>query len=256
MFASLPMYLAPDTAGPYGRLWARIRDGLRDHGIAAPDALDHDTPPAEGWARDDLILGQICNLPLRLGRSNGATLIGTCDHGVADVPPGHYASAYMVHRNASADDPMAYTGGTLAINDAESHSGWGAPQTHAASLGHSWRRAVVSGAHRNSAALVAEGTADIAAIDLITLAILRREDHPALRDLRMISQTPSAPGMTLITRHPDPAPFRAVISDAIATQSPDDRAATGLRGLVTLPDSDYTMLSVPPAPPLTTASPA
>ena len=60
MIASLGMYdFAPALQAANDRLWAGIRDGLRDHGIAAPDALTRgDAAYWQAWQSPDLVLSQ------------------------------------------------------------------------------------------------------------------------------------------------------------------------------------------------------
>jgi hypothetical protein len=54
MFAALPMYDRPDNRAAHDRLWGAIRDGLKERGVEAPEALDRETYYSDGWARPDL----------------------------------------------------------------------------------------------------------------------------------------------------------------------------------------------------------
>jgi ABC-type phosphate/phosphonate transport system substrate-binding protein len=249
MFAALPMYDRPENASAHDALWRLIRDGLRARGVPAPDALDRATAHMEGWARPDLTLGQICNLPWRAAFRDRVTLIAAADYGLPDTPPGHYRSVIVVR----ADDPartLADTAGyRMAFNEPLSNSGWDMPQAHLRAAGITPRPWLRTGAHAASLAAVATARADLAAIDAITFRNLSRWD-PAAREVRVIAQTHATPGMTFITSPGrDPAPFHAAIAEAIATLDPAAHDTLGLQGIATLPPSAYD-IPLPPPPEL------
>ena len=77
--AALPMYDRPETAAAHDALWALVRDGLRARGIAAPDALDRSVATLARGAERPLVLGQVCNLPLRRGLCGPLSRIGCGD---------------------------------------------------------------------------------------------------------------------------------------------------------------------------------
>jgi ABC-type phosphate/phosphonate transport system substrate-binding protein len=247
MFAALPMYDRPENAAAHDALWSLIRKGLADRGIPAPDALDRTTPPMEGWARPDLVLGQICNLPFRAAFRDRVTAIGAADYGLPDTPPGLYQSVLIVRTDDPARAVQDCAGYRFAFNEALSQSGWGAPSDWARANGLRLSPALRTGAHSLSLRAVATGQADLAAIDAVTFRNLSRWD-PLARAVRVIGRTHTSPGMTFITAPGrDPAPFRAAIAGAIATLAADLRDTLGLQGIVALPPESY---DIPlPAPP-------
>ena len=58
---------------------------------------------------------------------------------------------------------------------------------------------IESGSHRRSLRMVATGQADIAAIDCITLAHLRQHDPALVNAVRILTWSPAAPSLPLIT---------------------------------------------------------
>jgi ABC-type phosphate/phosphonate transport system substrate-binding protein len=249
MIASLPMYDRPETAAANDRLWAAIRDRMRAGGLAAPDAL---TRGAEDlwpqWTAPDLILSQTCGFPYRARLHGRVTLIGTPDFGVEGVPPGHYCSVFVARAEDPRADLGAFDGARFAYNEAMSQSGWAAPQTHAAALGLRLRPALCTGGHRLSALAVAEGRADIAAIDAVTWRMLRRWD-PVAAGLREVARTAPTPGLPYIAAAgADGARLFAIIAEAIAAMPPEDRDATGIRGLTAIPAARYLSVPTPAAP--------
>lgn len=248
MIASLPMYDRPETSAATDRLWALIRDGLRARGVAAPDGLTRGSPDLMAdWEADDLVLSQTCGMPYRTRLHGRVTLVGTPDYGVEGCPPGHYRSVIV----ARADDPrtglQAFDGATLAYNDTMSQSGWSAPQTAAAARGIRLGPGPQTGAHRQSVVAVAEGRAEIAAIDAVTFALLQAHDPVAAR-VRIVDRTPPTPGLPLIAaRSADPGAAFAAVADAIAALSPDDARTLRLRGLVRIPAEAYLAVPTPAA---------
>jgi ABC-type phosphate/phosphonate transport system substrate-binding protein len=251
VIATLPMYDRPETRPAYDALWGRIRDGLRARGLAAPEGLDHDIHYTTAWRREDLVLSMICNLPLRVlygaDHSDKVTVIGAADYGLPGTPAGHYTSVWVVRDSDPATRVEDCAGHRLALSDAFSHSGWGAPLADATARGVTLSPHLQTGGHLASIAAVAEARADLAAIDAITWRMARRWDSNAAT-LRPIGQTPTSPGMSFITAgRRDPAPYFDAVAEAIAGLAPDHADATGLRGIVRLPASDYDM-PLPPSP--------
>jgi ABC-type phosphate/phosphonate transport system substrate-binding protein len=231
------------------RLWAGVRDRLRAVGVAAPDALTRGAGaywPA--WEAPNLLLSQTCGYPFRARLVGRVTYVGTPDYGVEGCAPGHYRSVFVARANDPRRDLAAFDGAGFAYNEALSQSGWAAPQIHAAKLGLSLPPVVETGGHRLSAHAVAEGRADIAALDAVTWALLQDED-PVVQSLRVVGMTEPTPGLPYITALGGPADLmHAALAEAIAELSPDDRATLHLRGIVRIRQADYLAVPNPPAP--------
>jgi ABC-type phosphate/phosphonate transport system substrate-binding protein len=247
MVASLAMYHYPWTAAAHDRLWVLIRDGLRMRGITAPDALDRTIGHMEAWARPDLTLSQICNLPYRARFQGKVTLIAACDYGLEGAGPGLYYSVLLVRRDDPARTLSEAAGYPMAINEPLSQSGWGAPAQFAAAQGLRLNPVLRTGTHAQSMQAVAEGRADLAALDAISFRNFCGH-NPFADRVRILARTHTSPGMTMITRAgEDPAPYRAAIAEAIARLPAPDRQALGLRGITVLPDAAYDIpLPLPP----------
>ena len=243
------MYLRPETQAAHDAFWALTRDALRDHGNLAPKTLSHDAPIHATWARSDLFLGQICNLPYNLHFRKTVVRIGTSDYALPEAGPGQYYSVFVVREDDPRTAPADFADATLAINESGSHSGWGAPWGYAQDAGFSWTCVQETGAHAQSAAHIATGHADIAAIDAVSWRMIQRYDACA-KHLRVIGRTKASPGQTLITAATnDPIPIRAALNQAL-TALPEPQAETLLLcGLVTLDDADYDQIARPFPPP-------
>ncbi len=240
------MYDRPENAADHDAFWTTARDLLRAEDIDAPDTLDRHLSIWEGWQHPDLLLGQICGLPYRARLHDRLTLIGTADHGLDDTPPGYYRSLFVV-RTGDAADIAAYADRMLAVNEALSHSGWAAPWLAARARGFAFRRSVAAGAHRVSARAVADGRADIAAIDAISWRGIVRWEPDVAAALDVIDRTPAAPGLAFVTAAGrESAPIAAAIDAALAAGAGQ---ALGIARMVRIPASDYLAQPIPPAPP-------
>jgi ABC-type phosphate/phosphonate transport system substrate-binding protein len=247
VIAALPMYERAETRAATDRLWSAIAARLRDAGLDAPAALTRAADAWELWQSPDLLLAQTCGLPFRAHLHRRVALVGTPDYGLPGCPPGYYRSVIVV-RAAGAAPGRVPEAPRLAFNDPLSQSGWAAALDWASARGLHFSALVETGAHAASAAAVAEGRADIAAIDAVTWRLLRRYD-PAASGLRELARTAPVPGLPLITARGRDAPALAqAVAGAVAGLDGADRAALGLFGLVRIPTGAYLALPIPPNP--------
>lgn len=250
MIASLGMYDFGAAMAANDRLWSQVRDRLRGRGMAAPDRLTRGRAALwPAWEAPDLVLSQTCGYPFRARLHGRVAYVGTPDYGVPDCPPGHYRSVFL----ARADDPRPgladFAGVALAYNDRLSQSGWAAPQVHAARLGLQLPAGIETGSHLASARAVAEGRADLAALDAVTHMLLCDHDPALAASLRILAVTDPGPGLPLIAAPgADTAALFAAVAEAVAALAPADRARLHLRGIVRLPESAYLAVPDPPSP--------
>ena len=244
MIAALPMYDRAETAGANDRLWAGIREELRTRGLPAPEALTRDRPLFDIWTDPALVLAQTCGYPYRARLHGRVTLVGTPDHGLPGCPPGHYCSVFL----ARQDGPPPAACRRLAYNETLSQSGYAAALRHAAAEGWRFGSMIETGSHRGSARAVAEGRADLAALDVVSWEMMRRWDAFAAQ-LREVARTRPTPALPYIAAAGAPA---AVLFDAIgaaiAALSPEDRDCLCLTGICAIPAADYLAVPNPPAP--------
>jgi ABC transporter, phosphonate, periplasmic substrate-binding protein len=247
VIASLPMYDLPETASVNDRYWALIRDALRDHGVAAPEALDRSVTFHAPWTDPGLVLSQTCGMPFRTRLKGHVALVATPDFGLPDVPPGYYVSR-LVARADDARDLAELIQGTLAYNNPDSQSGWGAAVNHLSAVGLSPRGLTETGSHAGSLDAVSEGRADYAFCDAVTFALLERHRPAAVTRLRTVTLTEPTPGLPYITAlGRDPGPIRAALTEAVRMLEAPDRDALMLKGIVYIPEPVYLAVPTPPS---------
>lgn len=254
MIASLGMYDFGPAQAANDRLWALIRTGLRGRRIVAPEALTRgERAYWDAWQSPDLLVSQTCGYPFRARLHGRVTYVGTPDFGVEGCAPGYYRSVFVARKDDPRRTLADFDGARFAYNEGLSQSGWAAPQTHAAKLGLRLPPTLQTGGHRLSAKAVAEGRADIAALDAVTHVMMQTVD-PEAKALRVVALTDPTPGLPYITAlDRDPEPIFDAVSEAIAALAPDDRAILRLKGFVRIPEASYLAVPNPPSPEQTAA---
>lgn len=249
MIASLGMYDRVEMQPANDRLWALIRDGMRAAGLAAPDHLTRG-PEAywPAWGAPDLVLSQTCGFPYRAKLHGKVALIGTPDFGVQGCAPGYYRSVFVTLKNDPRRDVMQYNGAGLAFNEDLSQSGWAAPQNFARVHGLTLRPTLRTGGHLLSARAVAEGRAEIAALDAVTWEMIKRHE-PFAANLQVVGLTDPTPGLPYISAlGADADVMFDVIASAIAALPATDKTALCLRGVVKIDAQAYLAVPTPPTP--------
>ncbi len=248
MIVALPMYDRRETAAANDRLCKLFVEAYGD----GPAQLTRPEDPWPIWQSPDLLLAQTCGFPYRSKLAGKVALVAAPDHGLPDVPPGHYCSVIVVHKShaaAQADDPLSLLDGAkMAYNEALSQSGWAAPWQHFQAKNVRIGTRVQSGAHRASAQMVAERQADFAALDVISWTLMQRHDAFA-RDLVVVDRTTPTPALPYISAtYRDPTPIYVAFKAAISSLSPSERSELLLQGLVKADQSAYEAVPNPPNP--------
>ena len=247
MIAALPMYDRPETQAANDRLWALVRDHLRAAGADAPDQLTRTGDLWAQWQSPDLVLGQTCGLPFRARLQGKVALVASPDYGLEGCAPGYYRSVLVARASDARRGPAAFSGARLAYNDGLSQSGWGAVWEFARDAGFAVNPALETGAHRNSARAVAEGRAEWAALDALSWRLMQRWDDFAkgLTVIGLTRPTPALPYITAVSQ--DTGMVKAALAAAITDLGAQDRDTLSLRGVATVPASEYLAVPIPPA---------
>ncbi len=201
--ASLPMYDLAEATAATDAWWAGLARAFRREGVAdVPDRLTRGCPLSDQWTAPALLFSQTCGYPLTHALAGRVAPIATPGYAAPGCHGPDYCSLIVVR----ADDPAAALGDlrgrTCAVNNPESQSGCNALRALVAPLSRAGRffgRVVTSGGHSASIALVIAGTADVAAIDCVTHALLARHRPAGLAGTRVLCRSGSAPGLPYVT---------------------------------------------------------
>jgi ABC-type phosphate/phosphonate transport system substrate-binding protein len=199
--AALPMYDIDRAAVQVW--WEGIASRLRAGGLDdVPHMLDWPDDLHAHWHDPRLLLSQACGLPLVTRLAGRVQVVGAFRYDAPGCVGIEYRSELVVRAEDAGRRFEDFRGRIAAINDPGSHSGCNALYALAAPLardGRFFESAVVSGSHRASLSLLQRRLADIAAIDCVTLAGLRRHAPERLEGLRVIGHTALVPGLPLVT---------------------------------------------------------
>ncbi|AXI48260.1 hypothetical protein C1J03_21045 [Sulfitobacter sp. SK012] len=247
MIANLMMYARPELSEAHARYWALLRTSFADRGIASPETLAQEAEEFSVWRDPALVLSQTCGMPFRTQLQETVTLIGTPDFGLDGCAPGYYNSAIIVREDDLRGDIAEYREARFAYNMAISQSGWAAPYAHLQQHGFWFTKRFESGGHVNSAHAVANGSADIAAVDAQTWALIKRYE-PWAEKLRVLEYTQPTPGLPYIAGpNADADTTFDAVAEAIAALIPEDADCLGLKGIVRIPKETYLAVPNPPA---------
>jgi ABC-type phosphate/phosphonate transport system substrate-binding protein len=216
--ASLPMYDLPEIRSTTLAWWRGLARHFRNRGVEdVPDGLA-ETPsdPHDHWISPDLMFSQTCGFPLATRLSGRVRVVATPCYAAPGCRGADYVSRVVVAENSVIEGYDRLSGGTLAVNSWESHSGYNVLRGMPGGLGH-FAAMIVSGGHRHGLRMVAEGEADAAAVDAVTHALLAEHAPAALAGTRVLCDTPAAPGLPYVTSiDTDPERLRAGLTDALA----------------------------------------
>ena len=246
LVASLGMYDFPFVAEANARLWAAIGAYLTAAGIDAPTVLDR-AEPHDLWTNPRLVFGQTCGYPFVTTLRERVTLLATPIYDFEGcVGPKH--CSFVVTSAKSAKRSLAgFEGARAAVNARDSNSGMNLFRGLLAPIARGrpiFIEVVTTGSHAASLAAVAEGAADIAAIDCVSYGLLRRGRPELFEGVAVIGRTQSSPGLPFVINAELGKPLAAAVRVALfaALNDPalaDAREALGLKGAVILSEADY-----------------
>ena len=200
--ASLPMYDWPEVSHVVDRLWEGVAARLREAKLATPARLDRRADFQSVWREPGLVLSQTCGYPYVKSLRGKVALVGAPAYDVPGCSGATYCSFLIVRRTDPAASIAALRGRRAAINGWDSQSGFSALRATVAPFTGGCQffgEVTVSGSHRASLRAVADGDADVAAVDAVCWALAQRHEPAAFAGLRVLAQSPAAPSLPFIT---------------------------------------------------------
>ncbi len=226
---------------------ALAKEGVED----APASLTRGLSVAELWRSPDLLLSQTCGYPLITAYADDLSLLLTPVYRTPGCEGSGYRSFVVVHKDNAAKSLEDLRGSRCAINGATSQSGMNVLRREIAPLardGVFFSEVIVSGKHPESIAMIAAGKADVAAVDCVTFGLMARHDPASVAEIRVLTETRSAPSLPYVTSKDAAPDLRDRIVAALnkAAEDPDLGAVRGdllLDGFAALSLSDYAVMT-------------
>jgi ABC-type phosphate/phosphonate transport system substrate-binding protein len=203
MIASLPMYDWPELREATDAWWAGLAEHFRRHGLTdVPDRLTREGDPAAAWESPDLLFSQTCGLPLTRHYRERLRIVATPCYAAEGCDGPTYSSVILVRADDDTETLEQLRGAVAAYNATDSLSGHLALRLVLAPLMSDepfLAAAIETGSHAASMGAVAEGRADVCAIDCVSFAIAQRH-RPALTEgLRRLARSPAFPALPYVT---------------------------------------------------------
>lgn len=246
--ASLPMYDLPETRAATDVLWRSLRRHLRRQRVRpSPSKPGRAMPVRVQWSRPDLLVSQCCGYDVVYSFAGALRVLATPVYSAPGCEGGQYRSFIVVRDDVRAATLADLRGAVCVINGYGSHSGANALKALVAPMSRQGRffgRVEVSGSHLASLAMLARGTADVAAIDCVLHALLARHRPHSLHGLRVLCTTGPAPAPPFVTAasrsEEECARIRAALEATLADpETASARETLLLQGLSALPPSAY-----------------
>lgn len=201
---------------------------IADPAMAPSDELDFHAV----WQHPALLFAQTCWGPMELGLERDVQLVGQPNYdGIEGGRGGFYSSAIVMRQPgqniAAPEDGQALIpldlirGMRFAFNGLDSMSGIIAITRDLQAKGENldiFAERIESGGHRNSIVAVADGRADVAAIDCQSWALARRFE-PKAKDVAVVGWTARRKGLPFITARTTPPALLAKLREALAEEA-------------------------------------
>lgn len=246
--AALPCYDAPGLRQANDALWAFIAGRLEDAGVPdTPRELTRGGDPETLWRNPRLLLAQACAYRLATRLEGKVRLVATPRYRSKGCDGPFHRSAVVVRSRDRAQGLADLHGRRCAVSDLVSNTAMNLLRAELAAPargGTFFSAVTVTGSDAASAAAVADGKADLAAIDAVVLDQLQRFRPDLSRSLRVLHWTVRTPAPPMITAQGTSAAVHARLLLALedAAHDPALREARGLLrldGFNVLPASHY-----------------
>ena len=246
---SLGMYPAPASRTIFTAIEQTLAAILDEAGLDAA-GLDK-----AGIAPDRLVVRHMCGITLATAQAGAWRYLATPVIGDPAVPRGPYNSLIITPRDGGlarfADfDPERHA---VAINEPGSFSGAITLAAHLASrIGAPLSSPVQSGAHLNSVTMVADGRAQLAAIDRMSLSLARHDRPEDVERVRVIDETDFYPAPPFVADARLATEVVAALRDALLAcaslpEWPEMGRVLGVTGMMVMDEALY--------PPMATVMP-
>jgi ABC-type phosphate/phosphonate transport system substrate-binding protein len=243
------MYDWPETGHALDVLWSHIHNQLERREVHSPAQLERNMHPAAIWSEPELVIGQTCGWPYANYLKEQVVPFARFHYDLPDCPPGHYNSVYIGHDDDDFDHLASSAAfefiEKIAINSDDSQSGFhvfseitGEPAEESIAK----EKRIITGAHRNSISAIANGDANIAAIDAVAFELAKQYEPEAVSRVVVLGNSRPVPGLPLITSKANqelvPYLYEA-LQDALDDTPQDILQTLFILGAVKAEPSDY-----------------
>jgi ABC-type phosphate/phosphonate transport system substrate-binding protein len=190
--AEFGFYPFEDVAWAYEKLWSATASRC----AWLPRELTQTSDPRKLWHRNGAFVSQTCGWPLVTQLAEQVRVVGAFRQTTPESASHFYRSVVLGRVDGT---PFDFQGSVAAVNEMNSLSGWVSLIAAIHGPQESWRGQIrESGSHAESVRMLCRGEADIASIDSVSLAHLRRIEPAAVDSLFVICYGPLVPCLPII----------------------------------------------------------
>jgi ABC-type phosphate/phosphonate transport system substrate-binding protein len=235
------MYPFDSVAWAWDALWG----GVHRRAPWTPSTLTRSGDVHAGWSDPDWIVTHVCGLPYAARHRDRLEVLGAFALSIPDATPdARYRSVLLSPHDRTVSELTSSETHAVA-NSADSLSGWASLLNATVGPTGVWPGSVTfTSAHYQSVRMLAEGQADLAAIDAWSLALIRQEQPDLLDRLFQVGHGPLVPTPAITARatlgDERIKELREAFADALAEPELDEaKSALHITGFVRLTLSDY-----------------
>ena len=217
---------------PTTRSGPRSPRGSTSAGVRAPTRLTRGGDLAALWRHPGLVFGQTCGYPYATGLKDAVTLIATPEYSFPGCEDASHRS-FIIRR---VSDPRRaldeFRGTVAALNAHDSNTGMNLFRATIAPIagGAPFFRAIrLTGSHEASVSAVADGGADLASIDCVSFALLKRGRPELIERVAVVAESPLSPCLPFIASGSLPASTIAAVREALFAALDDPRSRRDAR---------------------------
>ena len=197
------MYNLPEMQDANRAFWAILSDALAAEGLSdRPAELEFSRPPVPAEIGPEVLFTQTCGYPLQTIYRGQHQLLGVPTYDAPGCGDATHCAFILVRDNSSFRKLADLRGTVFALNSRHSNSGMNLPRRLLADIAGGkpfFGEIVETGSHNASIEHLASGFADSASIDCLTYVFLQDYRPEAVRQLRVLAETPASPAIPFIT---------------------------------------------------------
>jgi len=221
------MYDLPQLKAATDALWQAITERLRSSGVTpVPATLNRTDDYAQTWANPALLLGQACGYPLLKHLQDKAQIVATPIYEATGCEGADHASLFIVNAKAQHRSLSDLRHSICALNGYDSNTGMNLLRAAIAPMAQGtafFQSIVVTGAHYNSLKAVANGSADLAAIDSVSFAHFQHYEPTVTGCVKVIGQSAKTTTPPFITSSTTDAQTLAALRKALMDVGSDPK---------------------------------
>jgi ABC-type phosphate/phosphonate transport system substrate-binding protein len=245
--AVLPMYDFDFIASATDALWAAIAIRLKEAAVPSPKRLTRGGDLDAQWRDPRLVFGQTCGYPYVTRLKDTVALIAAPAYAFPGCDGCSHRS-FIIRRASDPRRALAeFRGARAGLNAWDSNTGMNLFRAAIAPIAGGapfFRAIIVTGSHEASVTAVAEGGADLAAIDCVSFGLLSRGRPDLIKRVAVVAESPLTPGLPFIAAAGLGAATIASVRKALLAALADPnlaeaREALGLTGARPVGPADY-----------------